>query len=71
MTGAVLVVLGLVILVAVPLVQLLPAWEGATLWILVGGLGVALVLIATMLERGRAAVRAGTSRLREVTEGWE
>jgi hypothetical protein len=70
-TGAVLVVLGLVILVAVPLVQLLPAWEGATLWLLVGGLGVALVLLATMLERGRAAVRAGTRRLREVTEGWE
>ncbi len=70
-TGAALVVAGLVILVAIPLVRLLPAWEGAALWLLVGGLGVALVLVATMLERGRAAVRSGTRRLREVTQGWE
>ncbi len=70
-TGAALVALGLVVLVGIPLVRLLPAWEGATLWLLVGGLGIALVLVATMLERGRAAVRAGTRRLRDLTEGWE
>jgi hypothetical protein len=55
----------------VPLVRLLPAWEGATLWVVVGGLGLVLVLVATMLERGRTAVRVGTRRLREVTQGWE
>ena len=56
---------------AVPLVHLLPAWEGAALWILVGGVGLALVLVATMLERGRAAVRAGNRRLHALTQGWE
>jgi hypothetical protein len=70
-TGAALAVAGLVILVGIPLVRLLPAWEGAALWLLVGGVGVALVLVATMLERGRAAVRAGVARVRDLTEGWE
>lgn len=70
-SGSLLVALGLLLLVAVPLVRLLPAWEGATLWVVVGGLGLVLVLVATMLERGRTAVRAGTRRLREVTQGWE
>jgi hypothetical protein len=70
-TGVALGILGVVVLVAVPLVHLLPAWEGAALWVLVGGVGLALVLVATMLERGRAAVRAGNRRLHALTQGWE
>jgi len=70
-SGAVVVVIALVLLVAVPLVSLLPAWSGASLWILVASVGVLAVCAATLLEKARTAARAGRTRLGALTQGWE
>ncbi|WP_024287954.1 hypothetical protein [Cellulomonas sp. KRMCY2] len=70
-TGAVVVLTALVVLVAVPLVALLPAWGGAGLWLLIAGVGLLAVLIATMIERGRTAVRTTIGRVSSLTAGWE
>jgi len=70
-TGALVVLVAVVLLVAVPLVQLLPAWGGAGVWLLLAGVGLVAVLVATMLERGRAAVRTTLGRIGEVTADWE
>lgn len=69
--GIVAVLTSLVLLIGVPLVDLLPSWEGAGLWVLIGGVGLAAVLIASMIERGRAALHQGMRRVAEVTSGWE
>ena len=70
-TGAVVVLAALVILVAVPLVRLLPGFEGTFGWLLMIALGLAVVLLASLLEKGRTAVRKGLRRFAEATEGWE
>jgi hypothetical protein len=41
------------------------------MWVLVAVVGLLIVLAATFLERGRAAVVSGRARLYERTEGWE
>src|SRR5665648_309143 len=69
--GALVVLVAVVLLLAVPLVQLLPAWGGAGVWLLLAGVGLVAVLVATMLERGRAAVRTTLGRIGEVTADWE
>ncbi|MBC7289867.1 MAG: hypothetical protein H5T83_00850, partial [Actinotalea sp.] len=69
--GALVVVTGLVLMVAVPLVGLIPAWGGAGLWLLLAGLGVVAVVVATFLEKGRIAVRLTRARLEQATEDWE
>ncbi|HEY8719180.1 hypothetical protein, partial [Pengzhenrongella sp.] len=69
--GALVVLSAMVVLVVVPLVALLPAWSGAGLWLLVAAVGLVAVLAATLLEKGRAAVRSTRHRLRDVTDGWE
>lgn len=69
--GAVLVLASVVLLVAVPLVALLPGWGGAAAWLLVAGAGLVAVLAATSLERGRAAVRSTWQRLGQDTAEWE
>ena len=61
---------GAVLLVAVPLVQLLPSWGGAGLWILIAGIGILAVLVATFLEQGRTAIRAGLGRFSDETKEW-
>ncbi|MCL3861326.1 hypothetical protein [Actinotalea sp. K2] len=70
-TGALVVLAGTVVLVAVPLVALLPAWGDAGLWLLVAGVGLVSVLAATLVERGRAAARSTRGRFRDATRGWE
>jgi hypothetical protein len=69
--GALVVGVAVVLLVAVPLVRMLPAWGGAGVWLLLAGVGLAAVLVATLLERGRTAVRGALGRVNEVTAGWE
>jgi hypothetical protein len=69
--GSVVVVAGLLVLVAVPLVRLLPSWEGAGLWVLIAGLGLAAVLAASLMERGKVATRNGVARFGTLTAGWE
>jgi len=48
---------GVFLLVGVSLVQMLPAWRGAGLWILIAVLGLTAVLVATLMEQSRSAVR--------------
>jgi hypothetical protein len=69
--GAVIDVGAVVLLVAVPLVDLLPGWQGAGLWLLIGAAGLVALLAATLLEQSRTAVRRGVARFSEVTQGWE
>ena len=66
-----MILAGAVLLVAVPLVQLLPSWGGAGLWILIASIGILAVLVATFLEQGRTAIRAGLGRFSEETRQWE
>ena len=69
--GAVVVLVSLVMLVAVPLVGLLPAWQGAALWVLIAGVGLVALLVASFLEQGKAAVHSGLKHFSEATAGWE
>ncbi|KGM14861.1 hypothetical protein N867_14655, partial [Actinotalea fermentans ATCC 43279 = JCM 9966 = DSM 3133] len=71
LAGAAIVLAGVVVAVVLPLVELVPAWGGAGMWVLVALVGLLVVLAATFLERGRAAVRDGRTRLAEATAGWE
>jgi len=69
--GVLVVGVAVVLVVAVPLVRMLPAWGGAGVWLLFAGVGLAAVLVATLLERGRTAVRGALGRVNELTAGWE
>lgn len=69
--GALTVLASFVVLVAVPLVGLLPSFEGAGLWILIAAVGLGALLIASFLEQSKAAVRQGARRFGEITAGWE
>ncbi|HEX6887132.1 MAG TPA: hypothetical protein VF143_03420 [Candidatus Nanopelagicales bacterium] len=69
--GAVAVLGALLLLVAVPLVQLLPQWQGAGLWVLLLGLGILAMTVAAVLERGRTVARAAVGRFADLTQGWE
>jgi len=61
----------LVLLVAVPLVRLLPELTTAALWVLILGLGLVILLIATLFEKGRKAVRKNVVRFEQTTADWE
>jgi hypothetical protein len=69
--GGVAVGAGLLVLLAVPLVRLLPSWEGAGLWVLIAGLGLVAVVAASLVERGKAVTRKGVARFGTLTAGWE
>jgi hypothetical protein len=69
--GACSVALAVILLLAVPIAHLVPAIHGPALWLVLAGAGVAFMLIATMLERGRTKVREVLGRLDDLTRGWE
>jgi len=69
--GAAVVLSSLVMLVAVPLVGLLPAWQGAALWGLIAGVGLVALLVASFLDQGKAALHQGLSQFGAATAGWE
>lgn len=71
MAGVLVVVGALVVFVGVPMARLAPAWEGAWLWLLIGGIGAVALLAATMLEEGRRLVERGMRRFTEMTAHWE
>jgi hypothetical protein len=52
-----------VLTVIVPLAQEPPDVAGATLWVLLAATGIAVVLVATKLERWRSRIGAGMHRL--------
>jgi hypothetical protein len=49
----------------------MPAWQGATLWVLIAAVGLVALLVASFLEQGKAAAQKGMSRFSEATAGWE
>ena len=61
----------LVLMVIVPLAQEPPDVAGATLWVLLAATGIAVVLVATALERWRSRIGAGMHRLGALLSGWE
>jgi len=63
--GAVVILVSLVLAVMAPLVALVPVWGGAAVWIAVAVVGMVAVLVATLLERGKAAAERAGER------GWE
>ncbi|HVQ88369.1 MAG TPA: hypothetical protein VMT88_09305, partial [Actinomycetes bacterium] len=69
--GVGVVIVSVVMLIAVPLLPLLPEWRGAMLWVAVAGLGLAAIVIATFIERGRAKVGAWVTSLSENLNDWE
>ncbi|HET8595243.1 MAG TPA: hypothetical protein VFM07_08350 [Intrasporangium sp.] len=69
--GVATVLLAVLLLVAVPLVDLLPQWQGAALWVLIAGVGLVAVLAAAFVERGKVMARKGLAQLAEATAGWE
>ena len=70
-SGIVIVLAALVVLVAVPLVRLLPSWGNAGLWVIVAGLGLVAVVAATTLERSRAVLHEDLLRFEKATADWE
>jgi hypothetical protein len=69
--GIVIAFAALLVLVGVPLAQLLPAWSGVTLWVTIALVGLLAIVGATLLEKGRAVLRAGLDSFAAVTQGWE
>jgi len=69
--GVVVCLASMLVLVGVPMSRLLPAWSGVTLWVTIAGIGLLAIVGATLLEKGRAVVRAGIESFREMTQGWE
>ena len=69
--GLAAVVGSLVLMVIVPLAQDPPEVAGATLWMLVAATGLAVVLVATALERWRVRIGAGMHRVGALMSGWE
>jgi hypothetical protein len=70
-SGVVIVLASLIVLVGVPLVHLLPGWGSAGLWVLVLGLGLVIVVVATTLEKSRAALHKDLIRFEKATSDWE
>ena len=70
--GIVVVLVSLVLLVGVPLWGLLlPSWNAASLWILIGVAGLVALVVAGLLDWGRAATRRQLTRIADATAGWE
>jgi hypothetical protein len=61
----------LLLMVIVPLAQEPPDVAGAALWVLLAITGIAVVLVATALERWKARIGAGMHRLGVLLSGWE
>ena len=60
-----------VLVLAVPLLQNLPDWGGAGLWILIACVGITALLVASLIEQGRSATKAAIGRLSDLTKEWE
>lgn len=67
--GAIL--LAAVLVVGVPLAHVVPTWRGPALWLALAGFGAAAIVVATLIEQGRQAVRRLAAALSDVTATWE
>jgi hypothetical protein len=71
LAGAGIVLAAVVVLLAVPLVSLLPSWQGTALWIFLAGAGLVALLAATAIEKGRVLVGHALARYTALGETWE
>ncbi len=69
--GAAATVGFVVVMIVVPLARLVPGAGGPALWLTLAAVGLAAILVAAFLERGRDATRNAVARLRELTDDWE
>ena len=69
--GGVVVLAAAVVLLAVPLVSLLPSWQGTALWILLAGAGLVALLAATAIEKGRLIAHRALERYMALGDEWE
>jgi phosphatidylserine synthase len=69
--GGAVVLAAIVVLLAVPLVSLLPAWQGTALWIFLAGAGLVALLAATAIEKGRLVVHKALERYVALGDEWE
>jgi len=69
--GAATVGVAVLLLLGVPLAGVIPAWRGPALWIAIAALGLAAIVVATLIEQGRSAIRNAATRLDEMTADWE
>jgi len=68
--GAVSVMLATVLLIGVPLSRSV-TWQGPTLWATLSVIGIAAIVVATVLERRRDRVGQMVQRIDQMTAGWE
>ena len=71
LAGGLVVLAAAVLVLAVPLLQNLPDWGGAGLWILIACVGITALLVASLIEQGRSATKAAIGRLSDLTKEWE
>ena len=69
--GAAAAIGAIVLMLVGPIARLVPRVKGPGLWILLVVVGLALIVIATSLERGRTKISAALKRLDELLSGWE
>lgn len=69
--GGVVVIAAVVVLLAVPLVSLLPGWQGTALWMFLAGAGLVALLAATAIEKGRIVARKALARYEALGDEWE
>ena len=58
-------------MVAVPVVRIVPEFQGAALWGALAAVGIVLLVVATSLEQGRSRVKRTIRRLEDLMVGWE
>ena len=69
--GTIAFLVSLLLVIAVPLVPLVPRGGGAVGWLALAGAGLVAIVAAAMLDATRGAVRRGVTRLRDLTRDWE
>ena len=57
--------------VAVPAARLIPKFHGVALWVAIATTGIACILGAATLERGRAGLKDAVRSVAELMEDWE
>ncbi len=71
LVGAGAILAAVMLMIAGPMARLVPEVEGATLWVLLVVIGLAMLAVATSLERGRAKLSVALRRLDDLLAGWE
>ena len=68
--GAGSVVIAVILLIGVPLSKSV-TWTGPALWVTLSVIGIAAIVVASVLERSRDHLRQIVHRLDQMTSGWE